>query len=225
MDYANLIRQKVNTGSKKEEKLLQQLLVSLSGYMPSSEIKIVVRAYEYGAKAHINQRRLSGEPYICHPLSVAQILANMQMDNQTISAALLHDVIEDTDINLIDLENIFNKEIAILVDSVSKLDQIKFNNRAEAQAETFRKMILAMVEDIRVIFIKLSDRLHNMRTLEHLPAQKRKLKAKETLDIYAPIANRLGINKIKNELEEFTKVINLVLYVFKTKAKVAKKEL
>ena len=127
MDYANLIRQKVNTGSKKEEKLLQQLLVSLSDYMPSSEIKIVVRAYEYGAKAHINQRRLSGEPYICHPLSVAQILANMQMDNQTISAALLHDVVEDTDINLIDLENIFNKEIAILVDSVSKLDQIKFN--------------------------------------------------------------------------------------------------
>lgn len=222
MDYANLIRQKVNTGSKKEEKLLQQLLVSLSGYMPSSEIKIVVRAYEYGAKAHINQRRLSGEPYICHPLSVAQILANMQMDNQTISAALLHDVIEDTDINLIDLENIFNKEIAILVDSVSKLDQIKFNNRAEAQAETFRKMILAMVEDIRVIFIKLSDRLHNMRTLEHLPAQKRKLKAKETLDIYAPIANRLGINKIKNELEDLG-IQHLFPYRYRVISKALKK--
>lgn len=202
MDYANLIRQKVITGAKQEEKLLQQLLVSLSDYMPTSEQSVVIKAYEYGAKAHIDQIRLSGEPYICHPLSVAQILANMRMDNQTICAALLHDVIEDTDINLTDLENIFNKEIAILVDSVSKLDQITFNNRAEAQAETFRKMILAMVEDIRVIFIKLSDRLHNMRTLQYLPEPKRKLKAKETLDIYAPIANRLGINKIKNELED-----------------------
>ena len=110
MDYANLIRQKVTTGLKQEDKLLQQLLVSLSEYMPSSERTLVIKAYEYGAKAHSDQLRLSGEPYICHPLSVAQILANMRMDNQTICAALLHDVIEDTDINLNDLEDIFNKE-------------------------------------------------------------------------------------------------------------------
>ena len=222
MDYANLIRQKVITGAKQEEKLLQQLLVSLSDYMPTSEQSVVIKAYEYGAKAHIDQIRLSGEPYICHPLSVAQILANMRMDNQTICAALLHDVIEDTDINLTDLENIFNKEIAILVDSVSKLDQITFNNRAEAQAETFRKMILAMVEDIRVIFIKLSDRLHNMRTLQYLPEPKRKLKAKETLDIYAPIANRLGINKIKNELEDLG-IQHLFPYRYRVISKALKK--
>jgi RelA/SpoT family (p)ppGpp synthetase len=170
--------------------------------MNASDKTFIKKAYEYGASAHQNQIRMSGEPYICHPLSVAQILASMRMDRQTISAALLHDVIEDTDITLKDIETIFDPEVASLVDSVSKIDQIKFGDKAEAQAETFRKMILAMVKDIRVILIKLSDRLHNMRTLEHLPDAKRKIKAKETLDIYAPIANRLGINKVKNELED-----------------------
>jgi RelA/SpoT family (p)ppGpp synthetase len=170
--------------------------------MNASDKTFIKKAYEYGASAHQNQIRMSGEPYICHPLSVAQILASMRMDRQTISAALLHDVVEDTDITLKDIETIFDPEVASLVDSVSKIDQIKFGDKAEAQAETFRKMILAMVKDIRVILIKLSDRLHNMRTLEHLPDAKRKIKAKETLDIYAPIANRLGINKVKNELED-----------------------
>lgn len=202
MGYAKSIRNKLSKKSGKPELLLTSLLESLSSYMNASDKTFIKKAYEYGASAHQNQIRMSGEPYICHPLSVAQILASMRMDRQTISAALLHDVIEDTDITLKDIETIFDPEVASLVDSVSKIDQIKFGDKAEAQAETFRKMILAMVKDIRVILIKLSDRLHNMRTLEHLPDAKRKIKAKETLDIYAPIANRLGINKVKNELED-----------------------
>ena len=202
MGYAKSIRNKLSKKSGKPELLLTSLLESLSSYMSASDKTFIKKAYEYGASAHQNQIRISGEPYICHPLSVAQILASMRMDRQTISAALLHDVVEDTDITLKDIETIFDPEVASLVDSVSKIDQIKFGDKAEAQAETFRKMILAMVKDIRVILIKLSDRLHNMRTLEHLPDKKRKIKAKETLDIYAPIANRLGINKVKNELED-----------------------
>ena len=202
MGYAKSIRNKLSKKSGKPELLLTSLLESLSSYMSASDKTFIKKAYEYGASAHQNQIRMSGEPYICHPLSVAQILASMRMDRQTISAALLHDVVEDTDITLKDIETIFDPEVASLVDSVSKIDQIKFGDKAEAQAETFRKMILAMVKDIRVILIKLSDRLHNMRTLEHLPDKKRKIKAKETLDIYAPIANRLGINKVKNELED-----------------------
>ena len=202
MGYAKSIRNKLSKKSGKPELLLTSLLESLSSYMNASDKTFIKKAYEYGASAHQNQIRMSGEPYICHPLSVAQILASMRMDRQTISAALLHDVVEDTDITLKDIETIFDPEVASLVDSVSKIDQIKFGDKAEAQAETFRKMILAMVKDIRVILIKLSDRLHNMRTLEHLPDKKRKIKAKETLDIYAPIANRLGINKVKNELED-----------------------
>ena len=202
MGYAKSIRNKLSKKSGKPELLLTSLLESLSSYMNASDKTFIKKAYEYGASAHQNQIRMSGEPYICHPLSVAQILASMRMDRQTISAALLHDVVEDTDITLKDIETIFDPEVASLVDSVSKIDQIKFGDKAEAQAETFRKMILAMVKDIRVILIKLSDRLHNMRTLEYLPDVKRKIKAKETLDIYAPIANRLGINKVKNELED-----------------------
>ena len=170
----------------------------------------------------MNQTRMNGEPYICHPLSVALILSKMKMDKQTVSAALLHDVVEDTNISSADIEKIFDKEVASLVDSVSKIDQIKFENKAEAQAETFRKMILAMVKDIRVILIKLSDRLHNMRTLEHLPDKKRKIKARETLDIYAPIANRLGINNIKNELEDLC-IRHLYPYRYKVINKAIKK--
>ena len=222
MDFAKRIQEKVSSGSKIEEKLLKQLLTSISAYLSTSEQSLVLKAYEYGAHAHKEQRRKSGEPYICHPLSVAQILAEMRMDGETICAALLHDVIEDTEINLSDLERLFNPEIASLVDSVSKLDQIKFNNQAEAQAETLRKMILAMVQDIRVILIKLTDRLHNMRTLKYLPERKRKLKAKETLDIYAPIANRLGINTIKNELEDLG-LQNLFPYRYRVINKALKK--
>ena len=222
MDYAQIIRKKINKKSDRPKILLEDLLKSVSSYLKKSDLDFIKKAYKYGASAHENQTRMSGEPYICHPLSVALILSKMKMDKQTVSAALLHDVVEDTNISLADIEKIFDKEVASLVDSVSKIDQIKFENKAEAQAETFRKMILAMVKDIRVILIKLSDRLHNMRTLEHLPDKKRKIKARETLDIYAPIANRLGINNIKNELEDLC-IRHLYPYRYKVINKAIKK--
>ena len=179
-----------------------QLLDQLQKYLPAEQISEITRAYEFGAKAHEGQTRLSGQPYISHPVAVAQILADMHMDWQAITAAILHDVVEDTDISISDLESQFGAEIAALVDGVSKLDQIQFHSRAEAQAESFRKMLLAMVEDIRVILVKLADRLHNMRTMDSMPRDKQARIARETLDIYAPIANRLGINHIKTALED-----------------------
>jgi len=155
-----------------------------------------------GAEAHDGQRRLSGEPYITHPIAVARILAELRVDHQSIMAAILHDVIEDTEIPKEDVERRFGQEVAELVDGVSKLTNIHFESRAEAQAENFRKMMLAMTRDIRVIMIKLADRLHNMRTLGVMRPDKRRRIARETLDIYAPIANRLGMNSIRLELED-----------------------
>jgi len=170
--------------------------------MPEDQVELIMRAYEYGAEAHAGQTRRSGDPYISHPLAVAQILADMHLDGQAIAAAVLHDVIEDTEIGVADLEQQFGQEIALLVDGVSKLDRIQFDSQAEAQAESFRKMMLAMIEDIRVILVKLADRLHNMRTLDAMPTKKQARIARETLDIYGPIANRLGINRMKIELED-----------------------
>lgn len=171
-------------------------------YLPPNEIAQIRRAYEFGLKAHDGQIRKSGEPYIHHPLEVARILADMHMDYQTLSAAILHDVIEDTETVKDEIRSLFDDDIAELVDGVSKLTQIEFDSRAEAQAQNFRKMLMAMSNDIRVIIVKLADRLHNMRTLGALrPAQRRRI-ARETLDIYAPIAQRLGINNIRLELEE-----------------------
>ncbi|MDH3552642.1 MAG: bifunctional (p)ppGpp synthetase/guanosine-3',5'-bis(diphosphate) 3'-pyrophosphohydrolase [Gammaproteobacteria bacterium] len=161
-----------------------------------------MRAYEFGSTAHDGQKRQSGEPYISHPVAVAQELADMHLDAQAIAAAILHDVVEDTEASIKDIEAEFGAEVAALVDGVSKLDQIQFRSRAEAQAESFRKMMLAMIEDIRVILVKLADRLHNMQTLDAMPAKKKARIARETLDIYAPIANRLGINRFKVELED-----------------------
>jgi RelA/SpoT family (p)ppGpp synthetase len=181
---------------------LQQLLDQLNTYMPAEQVAEVVRAYEFGAKAHEGQTRMSGEPYISHPIAVAQILADMHLDWQAIVAAILHDVVEDTSISISGLSAEFGAEVAALVDGVSKLDQIQFHSRAEAQAESFRKMLLAMVEDIRVILVKLADRLHNMRTMDSMPRDKQARIARETLEIYAPIANRLGINNIKIALED-----------------------
>ena len=171
-------------------------------YLPDDEVYRVRRAYEFGAKAHEGQHRKSGEPYIHHPLEVARILADMHMDHQTLVAALLHDVIEDTETAKEELRRRFGKGIAELVDGVSKLTQIQFSSQAEAQAHNFRKMLMAMSNDIRVILVKLADRLHNMRTLGALEPEKRRRIARETLDIYAPIAQRLGINSIRIELEE-----------------------
>jgi guanosine-3',5'-bis(diphosphate) 3'-pyrophosphohydrolase len=171
-------------------------------YLPSDEIGRIREAYEFGAKAHAGQHRESGEPYIHHPLEVARILADMHMDYQTLVAAILHDVIEDTETVKGEIHHKFGKGIAELVDGVSKLTQIQFDTRAQAQAHNFRKMLMAMSNDIRVILVKLADRLHNMRTLGALPPDKRRRIARETLEIYAPIAQRLGINSIRLELEE-----------------------
>jgi len=182
--------------------LAVELSESLSSYLEPDQIDIVYQAYQFGAAAHKDQMRQSGEPYICHPLSVARILAGMHMNTESIVAAILHDVIEDTDITKEDIASRFGGEVAGLIDGVSKLTQIQFESRLQAQAENFRKMLLAMVEDIRVIIIKLADRLHNMRTLGAMPAVKRRRIARETLDIYAPIANRLGMNTMRIELQD-----------------------
>jgi len=202
MDYAATILSKLPGAKLRRDFGLRHLIESLEEYMPAEQIELIERAYQFGAKAHDGQTRMSGEPYIAHPVAVAQVLADMHMDGQAIAAAILHDVIEDTDTRLDELREKFGGEIAALVDSVSKLDQIQFHSRAEAQAESFRKMILAMIEDIRVILVKLADRLHNMSTLDAMPREKQIRIARETLEIYAPIANRLGINWMKIELED-----------------------
>jgi GTP pyrophosphokinase len=202
MDYAATILARLPGASTRRNSGVKRLLETLETYLPPEQIEPVARAYEFGAVAHDGQKRLSGEPYISHPVAVAQILANMQMDSQAITAAILHDVVEDTDTALSQLEEQFGAEVAVLVDGVSKLDQIQFTSKAEAQAESFRKMMLAMIEDIRVILVKLADRLHNMRTMEAMPRRKQARIARETLEIYAPIANRLGINHLKVSLED-----------------------
>lgn len=187
-----------NTG----ETTLADLTADLARYLAPAEIEEVRRAYIYAQEAHSDQRRMSGEPYITHPLAVARILAQMSLDAATLEAALLHDVIEDTPAEWAELAELFGEEVARLVDGVSKLTQIRFESRREAQAENFRKMVLAMVADVRVILIKLADRLHNMRTLGVMPPEKRRRIARETLEIYAPIAHRLGMRRIRLELED-----------------------
>jgi len=182
--------------------LISDLCALLETYLEPDQVKLVFRAYEFGAQAHEGQQRLSGEPYIYHPLAVARILAEMRMDVSSIVAALLHDVIEDTPTAKDQVAKEFGEEVAELVDGVSKLTQVKFESKAEAQAENFRKMMLAMVRDIRVILIKLADRLHNMRTLGVMPPVKRRRIARETLEIYVPIANRLGMHNLRLELED-----------------------
>ncbi len=179
-----------------------QLVSKIETYLPPDQVERVREAYEYAETAHAGQKRHSGEAYITHPIAVADILADLHMDGATLTAAILHDVVEDTPSSSAEVEQRFGKEVAELVDGVTKLDQVQFKSRKEAQAESFRKMILAMVRDIRVIMVKLADRTHNMRTLSAMPPEKRRSVARETLDIYAPIANRLGIHSIKLELED-----------------------
>ena len=184
-----------------QERLLKELCTILSGYLDQTHIFDIVRTYEYSANAHMGQYRKSGEAYICHPLSVAIILAEMRMDCKGIKAAILHDVIEDTEATKEEIEKTFNSEVAEMVDGVTKLTKIDNKTRAEAQAENVRKMFLAMNRDLRVIMVKLADRLHNMRTLVSVEAQRKRRIARETLEIYAPIAHRLGMNKVRHELE------------------------
>lgn len=182
--------------------LISDLCAILEDYLGPEAVREVYRAYLFGAEAHEGQTRLSGEPYIYHPLAVARILAELKMDHKTLMAAILHDVIEDTDTAKEQLVEEFGQEVADLVDGVSKLTQINFESKAEAQAENFRKLFLAMAKDVRVILIKLADRVHNMRTLGIMRPDKRRRIAKETLDIYVPIANRLGMNSMRVELQE-----------------------
>jgi guanosine-3',5'-bis(diphosphate) 3'-pyrophosphohydrolase len=201
MDYAATLLAKL-PGASKRDHGMRRLIETLEAYLPEEQVESVMHAYEFGAAAHDGQKRKSGEAYISHPVAVAQELADMHLDSQAITAAILHDVVEDTEASLAQIEENFGPEVAGLVDGVSKLDQIQFRSRAEAQAESFRKMMLAMIEDIRVILVKLADRLHNMQTLDAMPADKKARIARETLDIYAPIANRLGINRFKVMLED-----------------------
>ena len=201
MDYAASIFSRL-PGASRRDNGVRQLVETLQSYLPADQVAQVLEAYEFGEAAHRGQTRKSGEPYITHPVAVAQELAEMHLDSEAICAAILHDVVEDTSATLGEIQEKFGEEVALIVDGVSKLDQIQFRSRAEAQAESFRKMMLAMIEDIRVILVKLSDRLHNMQTLRAMPAAKKKRIARETLDIYAPIANRLGINRLKIQLED-----------------------
>jgi guanosine-3',5'-bis(diphosphate) 3'-pyrophosphohydrolase len=182
--------------------LISDLCAYLDGYLPPEQVSEVYRAYLFGAEAHEGQRRKSGEPYIFHPVAVARILAEMRMDAKCLVAAILHDVIEDTPVAKEHVAALFGGEVAELVDGVSKLSRIEFESRAEAEAASLQKMLLAMTRDIRVILIKLADRLHNMRTLGSMSPESRRRIASETLDIFAPIAYRLGIDRIRAELEE-----------------------
>jgi GTP pyrophosphokinase len=181
---------------------LEDILAKVEKHHPGDNLDLIRRAYIFSAKEHKGQVRASGEPYLTHPLEVANILAEMKMDGTTVSVGLLHDVVEDTLVSLDDVEKMFGADVAHIVDGVTKISQIQFTSKEEKQAENFRKMLLAMTDDIRVIMVKFADRLHNMRTLQFLPADRREAIARETMDIYGPLANRLGMGKIRGEIED-----------------------
>src|SRR5215469_4153418 len=181
---------------------LEDILAKVERHHPGDNLDLIRRAYIFSAKEHKGQVRASGEPYLTHPLEVANILAEMKMDATTVSVGLLHDVVEDTLVSLDDVEKMFGADVVHIVDGVTKISQIQFTSKEEKQAENFRKMLLAMTDDIRVIMVKFADRLHNMRTLRYLPADRREAIARETMDIYGPLANRLGMGKIRGELED-----------------------
>ena len=186
----------------------EDCILSLKAKIEKSEktydLAAIDRAIELATAAHEGQHRASGEEYVCHPLAVAEILVDLGMDSETVVAALLHDVVEDTDSELADIRRNFGDDVAVLVDGVTKITKISFSTKEEQQAENVRKMLLAMSEDIRVVIIKLADRLHNMRTRGGWAEQKRRDKSRETMNIYAPLAHRLGIRAVKEELEDLS---------------------
>ncbi|NMB43037.1 MAG: bifunctional (p)ppGpp synthetase/guanosine-3',5'-bis(diphosphate) 3'-pyrophosphohydrolase, partial [Clostridiales bacterium] len=199
------VKKELPKGYLSPDELYNRLIETIKGYHPSADFSMIEKAYHLSKDAHEGQLRKSGEPYIIHPLYVAIILAEIELDKESIVAGILHDVVEDTDYTLEEIAEMFSPEIALLVDGVTKLSNISYSHdKVEAQAENLRKMFLAMARDIRVILIKLADRLHNMRTMEYQTPVKQKEKAKETLEIYAPIAHRLGISKIKVELDDLS---------------------
>ena len=183
---------------------LDDIVERIQSYHPDADVDLLQRAYIFSARAHQGQTRLSGEAYLNHPIEVAAIIAGLKLDAATVAAGLLHDTIEDTTATLEEIKAMFGDEVAMLVDGMTKLSQMELQSREQREADNFRKMVVAMAKDIRVILIKLADRLHNMRTLKSLPPEKQKRIAQETLDIYAPLANRLGISKIKTELEDLS---------------------
>src|SRR5262245_50568380 len=186
------------------ENLVGELLARVEKYNPGVDKELITRAFDYAEEHHRGQVRRSGEEFIRHPWGVAQICAELHLDEQTIAAALLHDVVEDTETSLDDVRAEFGNEIAQLVEGVTKLTRIQFSSREQAEAENYRKRIVALAQDVRVILIKLADRLHNLRTIDYLGEQKQLQKAKETLDVYAPLAHRLGIHALKWELEDLS---------------------
>ncbi len=183
---------------------ITDILDKTQSYLPPEDLEMIKKAYIYSATVHQGQVRLSGEPYLTHPMEVAGILADMKMDAATIISGLLHDTVEDTLTTSAQVENEFGKDVAFLVSGLTKLSLISFGSQEERQAENFRKMILAMSSDIRILLVRLADRIHNMRTLQYQTPDKRIYIARETIDVYAPLANRLGINWMKTELEDLS---------------------
>jgi GTP pyrophosphokinase len=192
--------QNPKSGSPLLDAKFTRLLETVRESRPSDDLDLIRAAWEFCIQKHEGQLRASGEPYIGHPLEVGQVLAELKMDATAIAAGLLHDAVEDTDVTASEIARRFGEQVAHIVEGVTKLDKIKFANREDHQAENIRKMLLAMVTDLRVVIIKLADRLHNMRTLEHLPPEKQQRIARETLDVYAPLAHRLGMGKLRGEL-------------------------
>src|SRR5246500_515507 len=180
----------------------RDLMKRMQANRPTDDLELVKKAYDYSLHVHSGQTRASGEPYLVHPLEVALVLAEMKMDPIAVAAGLLHDSVEDTSVTIVDIRKEFGEQVAHIVEGVTKISKIDFATKEEQQAENLRKMMLAMVDDIRVVMIKLADRLHNMRTLEHLAPERQVKIARETQEIYAPIAHRLGMGKIRGELED-----------------------
>lgn len=207
-----------------KEPRINDLVEKVQAYHPTADVELIRKAYSFSARVHEGQKRLSGEPYLIHPMAVADVIADLKLDVPSLVGGLLHDTVEDTLTTLDEVKNIFGSEIATLVDGVTKLSQVNFTSHEEKQAENFRKMVVAMAKDIRVVLIKLADRVHNMRTLSHLPVEKQILTAQETLDIYAPLSHRLGIAWIKSELEDLAlKYLHPEIY-YQLKRNVAKKK-